>query len=205
MELRYIGTGDAQTDCASMKCLRAGGQEKTHHAILCWLSNKRSALIAFVLRRPRFLPSYLEVRAFCFPTQTLVLVTFYFIGYHTGTQGRGNAFGTDTWSRKDTKTERGSRNTCAIKRGKARVGWTISAEDKCSLAILLCYCLKPFLVGVPHEGDFAMKVTSAAILVLILLIGLNTTSGFGNKQCMSSTTYDVIVSLIRGVSISLSL
>ena len=87
VELRYIGTAGAQTDCASMKCLRTGGQEKTHHAILCWLSNKRSALIAIVLRRPRFLPSYLQVRAFYRPTHTLVLVTFSFIGYHTETQG----------------------------------------------------------------------------------------------------------------------
>ena len=40
-----------------------------------------------------------------------------------------------------------------------------------------------------------MKVTSAAVHVLILL---NTAYGFGNRQCMSSTAYDVIVSLIRG-------
>ena len=120
----------------------------------CWLSNKRSALIAIVLRRPRFLPSYLEVRAFYHPTHTLVLVTLSFIGYHKGVVAyeRGNAFGTDTSSRKDSKMERGSRNTCAIKRGKARFRWTISAEDKYSLAILVFF--KSFLIGVRHDGDF---------------------------------------------------
>ena len=43
-----------------------------------------------------------------------------------------------------------------------------------------------------------MKVTSSAVLVLILLIWFNTASGFGNKECVSSMTYNVIVSLIRG-------
>ena len=57
---------------------------------------------------------------------------------------------------------------------------------------------KLFVISVRHEGHFAMKVTSAAVHVLILIIGFNTAPGFGNKQCMSSTTCDVIVSLIRG-------
>ena len=42
---------------------RAGGEEKNRHAILWLCSSKTSALTAVVLRRPRLMPLYSDVRA----------------------------------------------------------------------------------------------------------------------------------------------
>ena len=42
---------------------RAGGEEKNRHVVLWLCSSKRSAFTADVLRRPRLLPLYSDVRA----------------------------------------------------------------------------------------------------------------------------------------------
>ena len=47
---------------ATKHWLRAGGEEKNRHAILRLCSSKASALTVVVLRRPRVMPLYSDVR-----------------------------------------------------------------------------------------------------------------------------------------------
>ena len=52
---------------------RAGGEEKNRHVVLRLCSSKRSAFTADVLRRPRLMPLYSDVRVYCRCTQTSAL------------------------------------------------------------------------------------------------------------------------------------